>query len=200
MSLRKTLRHGSAAAAVFAALSVCGAQAVLADDTYYFASTRGLPDAELDASVANATTQCDPGDRRDYASAKFKSCMLSRGFRASAVKRTLDAADKAATGTVVHFNDLMPNGVRRSDANREVDARRCDPNGAVDYESAQFKSCMLRYGWKCAYAYHAPASRGTQYAYRPRRGKEETWQGTGDDEGLTCRSIMNGLGSVCSNF
>lgn len=199
ISIRNLLRNGTVAATVLTTLSLGGTQAVLADDTYYFVSTRGLPDAERDAGVASATRQCDPGDQHDYGSAKFKSCMLGLGFKATTVKRTPDAADRAATGTVVHFNDMKPS-VARSDADREADTRRCDPNGSIDYESAKFKSCMLGYGWKLAYTYHAPASRTTRYAYHPGRGQEDTWQGTGDDEGLTCRSILNGLGSVCSNF
>jgi len=137
ISIRNLLRNGTVAAAVLTTLSLGGTQAVLADDSYYFVSTRGLPDAELDAGVASATRQCDPGDQHDYGSAKFKSCMLGLGFKATTVKRTPDAADRAATGTVVHFNDMKPS-VARSDADREADTRRCDPNGSIDYESANF--------------------------------------------------------------
>ena len=179
MSIRNFLRNGTVAAAVLTTLSLGGTQAVLADDSYYFVSTRGLPDAELDAGVASATRQCDPGDQHDYGSAKFKSCMLGLGFKATTVKRTPDAADRAATGTVVHFNDMKPS-IARSDADREPTRADAIPTD---------RSTTSR-----------QTSRTTRYAYHPGRGQEETWQGTGDDEGLTCRSILNGLGSVCSNF
>jgi hypothetical protein len=51
---------------------------------------------------------------------------------------------------------------------------------------------MLGRGWQFAYTKHAPTVAS---------GHEKTWQEIDDDGVLvTCRAILGGFGSVCSNF
>jgi hypothetical protein len=94
---------------------------------------------------------------------------------------------------VVHFEDMRtkPNGAWRGDAAVQADTRRCSPHKSLDYESQEFKQCMLGRGWQFTY---------TKYATTP-RGREQTWKET-DDDGtlLTCHGFAGGFGAICTNF
>jgi hypothetical protein len=102
------------------------------------------------------------------------------------------ALGAAAGNTVVHFDDLKqkPGGKWRGNAVLQADTRFCSPNQRLDYESWEFKQCMLGHGWR--YSWTEP---GTS------RGREQTWQEHDEDGTLvTCHSGPGGFGAFCSNF
>ena len=109
-----------------------------------------------------------------------------------AVVAFASALGAAAGNTTVHFDDLKqkPGGKWRGDAVLQTDTRRCSPNHSLDYESWEFKQCMLGRGWR--YSWTEP---GTS------RGGAQTWQ-EHDEDGtlLTCHSGPGGFGAFCSNF
>jgi hypothetical protein len=76
----------------------------------------------------------------------------------------------------------------RGDAELQADGHYCDQRVGPDKSgvptSAAYKRCML--------------SRGGRVQYRTRTKPEKTW--IDPETGLTCRDILGGAGSSCSNF
>jgi hypothetical protein len=123
---------------------------------------------------------------------RANECMRQHGWAIDHVVPDPPAAEEH--GTVVHFEDLRkkPSGDWRGNAVLQADTRGCGRRNATDYESQEFKQCMLGRGWQFAYTKHAPTVAS---------GHEKTWQEIDDDGVLvTCRAILGGFGSVCSNF
>jgi hypothetical protein len=76
----------------------------------------------------------------------------------------------------------------RGDDALHADGRYCDQRVGPDRNgrptTARYKKCMLSRGWRY---------QSTTYTKR-----EKTW--IDPETGLTCRDILGGLGSSCSNF
>jgi hypothetical protein len=70
----------------------------------------------------------------------------------------------------------------------QIDADYCTRMAGPDLNGkptpAKFKRCMAARGWR--------------YGHTTRTAPEHTW--IDPDTGLTCRDILGGLGSSCSNF
>jgi hypothetical protein len=124
--------------------------------------------------------------------ARANECMRAHGWVVDHV--VPDPPHRGDKGTVVNFDDLKkkPNKAARGEAVLQTDTRRCAGRTRADYESEEFKQCMLGRGWQFTYTKHAPVSSS---------GHEQTWKEV-DDSGvlLTCRGILGGFGSVCTNF
>jgi hypothetical protein len=179
MSIRNMLRYGVAAMALLTTLSLGGAQAALADVTYYLSAREGFRMPHWTAPLQRLRDSATPPTNETLAPQSSRvACEVSvsrpRSSSGHPTPRTRRPPGRSCISTISGLGEF----------------------GAA----TRIGKPMRGYGWKFAYTYHAPASRGTQYANRARPGQGETWEGTGDDEGLTCRSILNGLGSVCSNF
>jgi hypothetical protein len=76
----------------------------------------------------------------------------------------------------------------RGDTALQADAQYCDQRVGHDRNgrptSAAYKRCMLSRGWR--------------FQYTTRTAREKTW--IDPETGLTCRDILGGAGSSCSNF
>jgi hypothetical protein len=76
----------------------------------------------------------------------------------------------------------------RGDVELHADGRYCDQRVGPDRNgvatSAAYKKCMLSRGWR--------------FRYTTRTKPEKTW--IDPETGLTCRDILGGAGSSCSNF
>ena len=103
---------------------------------------------------------------------------------------------QADTATQTYRDLIRPNGHARSDATFEAALDACSRQTGgkrTFHDTPAYKKCMigLGYRWKSLQVAREPASR--QPAVR-----EQTW--IDPETGLTCHSILGGLGSMCSNF
>jgi hypothetical protein len=193
MMTASNLRRNLAVAGALAVFAFGGALEATAETDIYRdirmpqGHARGMAAKRADIRACGAVN----GAVRDEDFGRADQCMRAHGWVVDHVVPDPPPAEEK--GTVVHFDDMRqrPNGSWRGDTVLQADTRRCAKIDA-EYESSEFKQCMLGRGWRFAYTHQGPG--GSQA-----RGK--TWQEI-DDSGVlvTCRSILGGFGSVCTNF
>jgi hypothetical protein len=95
----------------------------------------------------------------------------------------------AHADTVIWVNALK-HPRKHPNAAAQVDAEYCTRMVGPDLNGqptpARFKRCMASRGWRYG------------HTVRQRTAPEHTW--IDPETGLTCRDILGGLGSSCSNF
>ena len=194
MTVAGTFQRSLITTAVLAVFSLGGASSAAAETDVYKdvratnGHSRSMAAKRADMRACGAVN----GTVSDADFPKSNECMRAHGWEIDHVIPEPSADDR--NGTVVHFDDLKkkPNGDWRGDAALQADTRSCGHRKASDYESQEFKQCMLGRGWQFAYTKHAP---GVSTAH------EKTWQQIDDDGVLvTCHGILGGFGSVCTNF
>jgi hypothetical protein len=199
MTVATTFRRTLMTTAMLAVLALGGARGAAAETDIFKdvlvpnGHVRGMTAKRADMRTCGAVN----GQVRAEDFPRSKECMREHGWVIDHVVQ--DAPDRDSHGTVVHFDDLRkkPSGDWRGDGALQADTRRCGGRKATDYESQDFKQCMLGRGWQFAFTTHAPGASGG----RQKAGQEKTWQEYDDDGVLvTCHAILGGFGSVCSNF
>jgi hypothetical protein len=92
----------------------------------------------------------------------------------------------SAHADMVTYHNIFK--IPRNDDQLHQDGYYCDAQVGPDKNgvptSAAYKQCMLSRGWRYQFVKREPAPK--------------TW--IDSDTGLTCHEILNGFGSVCSNF
>ncbi|HEY6254584.1 MAG TPA: hypothetical protein VIY51_02215 [Xanthobacteraceae bacterium] len=198
MAIKKTSRLSLITTATLAALSFGGALSAAAETDVYKDASRPNGHARSVAAKRADMRACGAvnGEVTNTDFPKADACMRAHGWAIDHV--VADSPREDDSKTVVHFDDLRkkPSGDWRGDAALQVDTRRCSPRKTLDYESWEFKQCMLGRGWQFAYTHNAQPPRG-----RGQTSHEKTWQEY-DEYGalLTCHAILGGFGSACSNF
>ena len=145
----KSLRRLAVATALVSATLLFGLQAAQAE-THIFKDALRPGGVERSAAQKDADSRaCGAGADGTFTNVPaFEKCMRAHGWALAGVKA--DASD--ADGLT--WDDLRPKGRARSDGELQADARRCNPSdGAV---TASVKRCMLRLGWRYAFAVSRP--------------------------------------------
>jgi hypothetical protein len=199
MTVDRTFHRGLTAIAMLAVFSL-GGTLTAAAETDVYKDVRMLNGHARSMAAKRADMRACGAINGMVSNADFprsNECMQAHGWAIDHV--VPEPSHDNDHGTVVHFDDLKkkPSGDWRGDAALQADTRRCSPRRTIDYDSSEFKQCMLGHGWQFAYTKHAP----TPPARHAKAGQEKTWQEIDDDGALVaCRGILGGFGKVCSNF